>query len=95
MLVVLANRDDCGDVEVFQVEKDGKDFWETFAEARAVMKDDSETISEDWTPDWSRSGRDLRKRGISRTSARFQVPVWDGERQRNGSITCKWRIVEI
>ena len=95
MFVVLANRDDGGDVEVVQVEKDGKDFWETFAEARAGMKDDYETISEDWTPDRSRSGRDLRKRRISRTSARFHVPVWDGERQRNGSITCKWRIVEI
>ena len=95
MFVVLAKRDDCGDVDVFPVEKDGKDFWKTFDEARAVMKDDYKKMSEDWTPDWSRSGRDLRKRRISRTSASFQVPVWDGERQRNGSITCKWRIVEI
>lgn len=95
MFVVLAYRNDCGDVEVFQVEKDGNDFWKTFAEARAVMKEDYETMSGDWTPDWSRSGRDLRKRRISRTSASFQVPVWDGERHRNGSIKCKWRIVEI
>ena len=95
MFIVLAYRNACGDVEVFQVEKDGKDFWNTLDEARAVMKEEYETMSRVWTPDWSRSGRDLRKRRISRTSARFQVPVWDGERQRNGSITCKWRIVEI
>lgn len=95
MFIVLAYRNDCGDVAVFQVEKDGKSFWKTFAEARSVMKEDYETMSGDWTPDWSRSGRDLRKRRIARTSARFRVPVWDGERKRNGSITCKWKIVEI
>lgn len=95
MFIVLAYRNDCGDVAVFPVEKDGKSFWKTFAEARAVMKEDYETMSGDWTPDWSRSGCDLRKRRIARTSARFRVPVWDGERQRNSSIACKWKIVEI
>ena len=40
MFVVLAYRNDCGDVDVFTVEKDGKDFWKTFAEARSVMKED-------------------------------------------------------
>ena len=45
MFIVLAYRNDCGDVEVFQVEKDGKDFWKTFAEARAVMKADYQAMS--------------------------------------------------
>lgn len=93
MFIVLASRNDCGDVEVFPVEKDGKDFWKTFSEARAVMKDDYQAMSESWS-DWV-GKRDPSTRRISRTSARFHVPVWDGERQRNGSITCKWRIVEI
>ena len=93
MFVVLAKRDDCGDVAVVPVEKDGNDFWKTFAEARAVMKADYQAMSESWS-DWV-GKRDPRKRRILRKSARFKVPVWDGERQRNGSITCKWRIVYI
>ena len=45
MFVVLAKRDDCGDVAVFPVEKDGNDFWKTFSEARAVMKADYQAMS--------------------------------------------------
>lgn len=45
MFVVLAKRDDCGDVAVLPVEKDGNDFWKTFSEARAVMKADYQAMS--------------------------------------------------
>lgn len=95
MFIVLAKRTDCGDTAVFPVEKDDKDFWKTRAEARAVMKEDYLRMCGDWTPDWSATGKDTRKRRITATSARFSVPVWDGERSRNARIECRWRIVEI
>lgn len=96
MFVVLGYRNDCGDVAVFMVEDShGRDSWETFEEARSVMRVSYEVMSEEYAPDGSRDGRDKRKRRILKASAEFSVPIWDGERKRESSLKCKWKIVRI
>lgn len=95
--IVLAKRNDCGDFAVFQVQDArGWDFWKTEAEARAVMKADYGIMLAEYPFDWmTKAGKRRRKHRIRRSSAEFSVPIWDGERQRDSWLKCKWKIVKI
>lgn len=94
--VVLAKRSDCGDLAVFTIEDSfGRDHWPSFAQARAAMKADYEIMREEYSPDKTRDGKDVRVCKLDRSSAVFSVPIWDGERKRESMLKCKWKVVEI
>lgn len=95
--VVLAKRSDCGDLAVFTVEDSlGRDHWPSFAQARAVMKADYGTMLAEYpTCFMTKAGKRRRKCRIRRTGAEFSAPIWDGERQRESRLRCRWRVVAI
>lgn len=96
MFAVLVKRSDCGDVDVFTVkDSHGRVFWKTFGEARKVMEADYQVMCDEYSPNWTRTGEDVRRHKLERAGAEFSVPVWDGERQCDSRLECKWKVVEI
>lgn len=92
---VLCHRIDCGDESVFLLEDGGEDSWPSVAKARKAMKKDYETMCDEYSPDWSADGKDPCNHAVTKDEIFMQVPIWDGEKEKDSWILCHWKIVQI
>lgn len=69
--------------------------FESVAEARKAMKTDYEGMSESYGADWTVDGKDHCVRKVGRDEISLDVPIWDGENDRESWIRARWKVVKI
>ena len=96
MYAVLAQRCDCGEPDLFLMEDSrGRDHWPSLEEARNAMKADYLVTVNAYHQDPSKPRDRSRKCALRKMSAYYTVPLWDGERMREGRLECKWKVVRV
>lgn len=65
------------------------------ADARKAMKADYESFGESYDAEWSADGKDHCKRKVSKDEISIDVPIWDGENERESWIHARWKIVKL
>lgn len=85
---------DCEDETTFLLS--GAECCKTITEARKLMKEDFGLMREEYSPVWSADGKTdpctLKK---DKDEIWFDVPIWDGENEKDSWIRCHWKIVKI
>ena len=91
---VLCHRIDCEDEDTFLLEN--AEACKTVTEARKAMRDDFKYMREEWSPEWSADGKTdpcfTRK---EKDEIWFDIPVWDGENEKDSWIHCHWKVVKV
>ena len=89
---VLCHRIDCEDEATFILE--GAECCKTATEARKLMREDFNIMRDDYSPEWSADGKTdpctVRK---DKDEIWFDVPICDGEKQKDSWIHCHWKVV--
>ena len=100
---VLCRLIDCeDDWGVFRLRNGGIDSdeygdgtFDTAGSARAAMRKDYKNFALSYDAHWSVDGKDHCKRTVLPNEISIDVPIWDGENQKDSWIRARWKIVSI
>lgn len=94
VFTVLCHRIDCEDEDTFVLE--GAECCKTISEARKLMKADFNYMREVYSPEWSADGKiDPCTTRKEKDEIWFDVPIWDGENEKDSWIHCHWKVVKF
>lgn len=71
-----------------------KDF-STIKEARSAMKKDYRRFCESYDAEWTCDGKDHCRRMVNKDEISIDVPIWDGENEKDSWIRVRWKIVAL
>ena len=93
---VLCRLVDCeDDFGLFLYEGDRPMTFDTSGAARVAMKRDYRMFAESYDAKWSVDGKDHCKKIVRPDEILIDVPIWDGENQRESWIHARWKIVSL
>ena len=89
---VLCHIIDCEDENTFVLE--GAERCKNISEARRLMREDFNDMRMAYSPCWSADGKtDPCTTMKEKDEIRFDVPIWDGENEKDSWIHCHWKVV--
>lgn len=69
--------------------------FDTRAEARRAMRRNYRESAESYDAEWSVDGKDHCVRKVLPDEIALDVPIWDGENERDSWIRMRWEIVKL